>query len=349
MIRIDGSYGEGGGQILRTSLTLSLLTGTSFELVNIRAKRPKPGLRPQHLTCVKAAQKVSGAEVEGAQVGSLNLTFKPGRAKPGSYHFDIGTAGSTALVFQTVGLPLALAGASKLLLKGGTHVPHAPCFHFLAEVYGPVLGPLGFSFEFELRRYGFYPAGGGEVVIKIAPHQEARGPFVLKGPYKRKRVKVLSIVTEDLPSHIRTRQAKAASELLAQKGFEPIVFLEKARAKSPGTVVFLAYNEQEKRAGFFALGKKGKPAEKVAEEAVRAFFDFYRTGKAVDPYLADQLLVPLALTRVPFYFDCSRLTRHFFTNLWVIKQFLPEFTPEVKGDLDTPGEVTHLLAKESYD
>ncbi|OAG28378.1 hypothetical protein TH606_02025 [Thermodesulfatator autotrophicus] len=343
MIRIDGSYGEGGGQILRTSLTLSLLTGKAFELVNIRARRPKPGLRPQHLTCIKAAQKISGAEVEGARVGSLYLAFKPGKVKAGSYQFDIGTAGSTALVFQTVGLALAMAGTAKLLLKGGTHVPHAPCFHYLAEVYGPVLEALGFSFVFELRRYGFYPAGGGEVVIKINSYQPVKEPLVLKGPYQRKRVKVLSIVTEDLPSHIRTRQAKAASELLVKQGFEPIVLLEKAKAKSPGTVVFLAYPEGEKRAGFFALGKKGKPAEKVAEEAVLAFFDFYRTGKAVDPYLSDQLLLPLALTGVPFYFDSSRLTRHFFTNLWVIRHFLPGFIPEVKGDLDTPGEVTHLL------
>ncbi len=342
MIRIDGSYGEGGGQILRTALTLSMLTQKSFELVNIRAKRPKPGLRPQHLTCVKAAQKISGAEVEGARVGSLYLSFHPKKVKPGSYHFDIGTAGATALVFQTVGLALACAGASKLLLKGGTHVPYAPCYHYLAEVYAPILEQLGFSFAFELRRYGFYPAGGGEVSVKIAPQKEISEPFELCGPYKTKKVKVLSVVTEDLPSHIRTRQAKAASEILAEKGFEPEVKLEKAWAKSPGTVVFVAISEGAKRAGFFSLGKKGKPAEKVAEEAVFAFFEFYKTQKAVDPYLADQLLLPLAITRMPFCFDTSRLTRHFFTNLWVIKHFIPDFSPEVRGDLDTPGIVSFL-------
>ena len=342
LIHLDGAYGEGGGQILRTALTLSMVTGKPFELVNIRAKRPKPGLRPQHLTCVKAAQKISRAEVEGARVGSLYLRFFPGPIRAGSYQFDVGTAGAVSLVFQTVGPALALAGASKLLLRGGTHVPHAPSFHYLAEVYGPSVRPLGFEFEFELRRYGFYPKGGGEMLVRIFPPKEA-SPLRLLGPYRTKKVKVLSVVTADLPAHIRTRQAKAALELLTKEGFEPEPLLETARAKSPGTFVFLSLTEEPKRAGFLSLGRKGKPAERVAEEAVLEFLNFWRSGRAVDPYLADQLLLPLALTKAPFHFDASRLTQHFFTNLWVIRHFLPEFSPEVEGALDQPGVVKHLL------
>ncbi len=342
VVQIDGSYGEGGGQILRTALTLSMVTKTPFELINIRAKRPKPGLRPQHLTCVKAAQKICGAQVEGAKVGSQCLSFVPGELRPGHYFFDIGTAGATSLVFQTIGPALALAsGPSKIVLKGGTHVPHAPSFHYLAEIYAPIVKLLGFNFGLKLRRYGFYPAGGGEVVVEIAPATPPK-PLMLLGPYKGKNVRVLSVVTEDLPAHIRTRQAKAASDYLLKAGFKPVVILEKARAQSPGTFVFVSITEEVKRAGFISLGKKGKPAEKVAAEAVAEFLAFYRAGKAVDPYLADQLLLPLALRQVSFHFDVSRLTRHFFTNLWVIKYFLPDFEPKIEGELDTPGEVKHL-------
>ena len=345
LIRIDGSYGEGGGQILRTALTLSMITRKPFELVNIRAKRPKPGLRPQHLTCVKAAQKVCGAEVEGAFVGSLFLRFIPGSLKAGSYYFDIGTAGAVSLVFQTIGLALAEAGSSKILIRGGTHVPHAPSFHYLYEIYGPVVKILGFDFSFELRRYGFFPAGGGEMLVRILPR---RNPSYLEllGPYEAKSVRVLSVVTEDLPSHIRTRQAKTAAELLARKGFQPLIVLERAKALSPATFVFISISEGQKRAGFISFGKKGKPAEKVAEEAAKEFLDFYASGKAVDPYLADQLLLPLALSGASCHFDVSRLSRHFFTNLWVIRQFLPDFTPEVKGKLDQTGEIKLVKNKE---
>ncbi len=339
MLRLDGSYGEGGGQILRSALTLSLITNQAFELVNIRAKRPKPGLRPQHLTCVRAAQKISGARVTGAEKGSLYLRFEPASVRSGHYTFDIGTAGATGLVFQTVALPLALAGGGKLILKGGTHVPYAPCFHYLAWVYAPVLEGLGYSFSMELVRYGFYPVGGGEIRVKISPKRQGRN-LKLLGPYKTRKVQVLSAVSEDLPAHIRTRQAKRAMEILEKNGFEPEVHLEKARSSSPGTVVFVLIADRAKRAGFSGLGKKGKPAEKVAEEAVFAFLDFWSTGAALDPYLADQILLPLAVEGKSFCFTTSRLTRHFYTNLWVIRQFLPSFTPEVEGAEGEPGKIS---------
>lgn len=336
MLRLDGAFGEGGGQILRSALTLSLLTGRPFELINIRAKRPKPGLRPQHLTCVKAAQKISQAQVSGAQKGSLYLRFEPGPVRSGSYVFDIGTAGATGLVFQTIALPLALAGGGKLTLKGGTHVPHAPCYHYLEKVYAPILHLLGYTFDLSLVRYGFYPMGGGEMKAQISPKNKPSS-FFLTEPYQTKEVEVYSVVSADLPSHIRTRQAKRAAEMLSQKGFVCQIRLEKAHSPSPGTVVFLLLAEKEKRAGFFSLGKKGKPAEKVAEEAVKEFFDFYQSQAALDPYLSDQVLLPLPWEGCSFRFTSSCLTRHFFTNLWVIQQFLPDFRPTIQGEEGTAG------------
>ncbi|OEU51041.1 MAG: RNA 3'-terminal-phosphate cyclase, partial [Desulfobacterales bacterium S3730MH5] len=170
MIIIDGSYGEGGGQILRSSLTLSMITGQAIDIRNIRAGRPRPGLRPQHLTCVKAAASVCGAQLEGAEPGSLRLVFIPGRIRPGHYSFAIGTAGSVMLVLQTVLLPLVLSrGPSEVTLLGGTHVPWSPCFHYIDRVFRPAVSPMGISFEMELERWGYYPKGGGMVSTKILP------------------------------------------------------------------------------------------------------------------------------------------------------------------------------------
>ncbi len=338
MLRLDGAFGEGGGQILRSALTLSLVTGKPFELINIRARRPQPGLRPQHLTCVKAAQKISRAKVTGAHKGSLSLRFEPQKIQPGHYVFDIGTAGAVSLVFQTVAIPLALAGGGSLLLKGGTHVPYAPCYHYLAYVYTPMLSLLGYSFSLSLLRYGFYPVGGGEIKAQIKTKGKGT-PLILTEPYTKKDVEIFSIVSKDLPHHICLRQARRAEALLSRKGFSFKTKLEKVSAPSPGTLVFLLLAEGVKRAGFFSLGRKGKPAEKVAEEACAELLAFYETGAALDPYLSDQILLPLAVEQVSFCFTSSCLTRHFFTNLWVIQKFLPDFRPLVEGREGTPGKV----------
>ncbi len=338
MLRIDGAYGEGGGQILRTSLTLALLTGKAFELINIRAKRPKPGLRPQHLTCVKAAQKIGHAEVQGARVGSLYLRFVPQDIKAGDYRFDVGTAGATGLVFQTVALPLAHAGGGRLLLRGGTHVPYAPCFHYLDLVYKPLVARLGYEFMLELLVYGFYPQGGGEFLARVGP-RKSPGPLVLSGPFSPQRIEVYSVVTADLPGHILKRQAQTAVRLLEQAGFRPEARLEQVKSKSTGTMVFVYAEEGLKRAGFMALGKKGKPAERVAAEAVKALLDFLKTGAALDPYISDQILLPAVLSGVEVAFESARLTRHFFTNLWVIRQFLPEIKVDVDGQEGSSGLV----------
>ncbi len=339
MLYIDGSYGEGGGQILRSSLTLSLITGKSFEIRNIRARRPKPGLRPQHLTCVQAAQKISKAQVEGDQIGSLYLRFSPGKVAPGRYRFKVGTAGATSLVFQTIALPLAHAGGAKVWLEGGTHVPYAPCYHYLALVYAPILKALGYPFHLELIRYGFYPRGAGEIKANILPSEACPETLVLKGPFVPQRVAVFSIVSSGLARHILDRQARKAVEVLEAVGLKPEVYGQRPKSPSPGTVVFVCAEDGPKRAGFFSLGRKGKPAERVGLEAAQSLVSFMETKAAVDPFLTDQLLLPAAVRACTAYWESACLTRHFFTNLWVIKHFLPGVSIEVEGQEGGQGTV----------
>ncbi len=338
MLVIDGAYGEGGGQILRSALSLAMLTGRAFRLVNLRARRSRPGLRPQHLACVKGAARLSGAETEGVEKGSLELVFRPGPLRAGAYTLDIGTAGSTALLFQTLYLPLAVAGGGRLILRGGTHVPRSPCFHYLAEVFWPVVKAMGLSGKLELRRYGFYPHGGGEIRAEIAPLKTLSG-LELSSPLRTRKPLVFSVITADLPSHIRTRQARRAESLLREAGLEPEFRLETVKSSSPGTFVGVVGAEGAARMGYFALGARGKPAEKVAEEAVRPYLEGMRLAASVDEFLADQLLLPAALAQGRTLFRTPRLSRHLLTNVWVIRQFLPEVKVEIRGREGQPGEV----------
>ncbi len=338
MIVIDGSYGEGGGQILRTSLTLSLITGKPFRLVNVRAKRKNPGLRPQHLACVKAAAKLGASEVEGDFKGSLEVEFRPKRLVAGSFTFEIGTAGATSLLFQTLYLPLAFAGGGRLLLRGGTHVPMSPCFHYLKWVFAPVLKALGLEVRLELRRYGFYPKGGGEVFAEVSSVTRLSS-FREVEPIRTREVNLVSFVTADLPEHIRRRQLQRAERLLRDAGFKVVSALEKSKAPSPGTFVGVWVEEGAKRAGYFALGRKGKPAEAVAEEAVTPLLELFERGGSVDEFLADQILLPLALSKESSEFLTPKVTQHLLTNAWTIKKFLPDVKIEVEGELGAPARV----------
>src|SRR5688572_8453404 len=208
MIDIDGSFGEGGGQILRSSLALSLLSGKPFRLRKIRANRkPKPGLRPQHLAAVRAAAKIGSAQVNGDTVGSSQLTFEPGPVRPGSYRFDIGTAGATALVLHTVYLPLAVTGQpSELVLEGGTHNDKAPSFHFLQTTWRAYMARLGLTLSLEMKRAGFYPRGGGQVIAHIEPCPVLR-PLTLTATVEHSTATVLS-GSAGLPAHVASRQAR---------------------------------------------------------------------------------------------------------------------------------------------
>jgi RNA 3'-terminal phosphate cyclase (ATP) len=336
MIHIDGSLGEGGGQVLRTSLALAVLTQKPLHISNIRANRSKPGLRPQHLTAVEASAAISNARVQGAQVGASDLIFEPGPVKAGSYRFDIRTAGATSLVLQTIFLPLSTAmETSTVAIIGGTHVPWSPCFHYLDWAWLPVLDEIGYNAALTLKRAGFYPPGGGRLQAIIRPAQEII-PLERLERGRLLGIRGLSAVA-NLPTHIAQRLRKQARRRLMDMGPIDIETAE-IEAQSPGTFLALLVQFEHSRCCFFAIGRKGKPAERVADEAVNAMFAFLKTDGAVDSYLADQLLLPLVLTGGPSQFRTAAVTRHLLTNAAVVETFLPG-TVEVQGDLEASGTV----------
>jgi RNA 3'-terminal phosphate cyclase (ATP) len=330
MIVVDGSYGEGGGQVLRTSLTLAVLAGQAVRIERIRAGRAKPGLAAQHLTSLRAAAAICDAAIAGDELGSGWLEFRPGGPpQAGDYVFDVaqarqgGSAGSVGLVLQTVLLPLALApgGVSRLTLRGGTHVAWSPSFTYLNEVYLPALARLGLRATAELKRWGFYPAGGGELVVQIEGKASGIRPLSLteRGPLRRVWG---TAVVANLPAHIPQRMANRAQNLLAAEGLKADVQARRVRANGPGAGIFLlAEYEGGARAGFTAYGRKGLPAEQVAEAACRDLLGHYRNGAPVDEHLADQLILPLALADDVSQFATCRATGHLRTNMWVVEQF----------------------------
>jgi len=338
-IEVDGAMGEGGGQVLRSALTLSLLTGQSFRLSHIRANRERPGLRPQHLAAVRAAARVSGAEVRGDRVRSEEIVFAPDVVQRGDHFFDIGTAGATSLVLQTLLLPLALApGTSSVTIRGGTHVPWSPCFHFLDWQWRPFLARIGVPFDLTIAMAGFYPQGGGELQAQI-PGGARPGTLSLteRGPLQS--VRGLSAVA-NLPREIAERQRRQALRRLRNllPEVEPEVVVEELPAASQGTVLLLLADCAPGRACCFALGARGKRAERVADEAVDELAAFLRSDGAVDPWLADQLLLPLALANGPSELRTSEVTAHLLTNVQVIRLFLP-VEIGVDGPLGGPATV----------
>ncbi len=326
MLKIDGSYGEGGGQVLRTCLSLSALTGTDVELVNIRAGREKPGLAAQHLTCVRATAEVCGAAVEGDSFGSQRLVFRPGSARPGHYLFDVAdvrpSAGSVSLILQTV-LPVLSRcdAASEVTLRGGTHVQWSPTFDYVADVFLPAIGEFGVQASVELRKAGFYPKGGGEQVLHVESSPGWQGAR-LGAPRGPLRCRLVSRASR-LPEHVMERQMKALKAALGEvaRGAEAVT--EGLKGIAPGTVAMAATVPGSGGwAGCTALGRRGKPAEKVGEEAAEAFIAFIESGAAVDLHLADQLLLYAALAEGTTELTVEAITEHARTNMWVIEQFL---------------------------
>ena len=323
-LTLDGSHGEGGGQIVRTALALAVALGRAVSLTRIRARRPKPGLQPQHLTVVRALARVGDAEVEGDALGSTALTFVPRALRGGAYRFDVGaergSAGAVSLLAEALLLPLARAReASRLTLIGGTHVPWSPPVHYLADVLFPALAQLGLGASLALTRWGWYPAGGGEVEVRVTPAGAGRG-FVALEPPARPAITGLSAVSR-LPRAIAERQRRRVEERLAAAGLGAAVALEEDRpAHGPGTLVFLAVHG---RAGFSALGRRGVPAERVADEAVDQLLAWLASGAAVDDHLADQLVPFLALAAGASRFTCPTVSPHLATVAWVVRQFLP--------------------------
>jgi RNA 3'-terminal phosphate cyclase (ATP) len=336
-IVIDGSYGEGGGQIVRTSLSLAMITGQPLKLVNIRRGRKKPGLRPQHLTSVQACGSVCNAHISGAELGGRELSFTPKGIRAGNYKFSIGTAGAATLVLQAILPPLAKAkGESALVVTGGTHVPWSPPFHYLAEVFLPTIDRLGTKSEASLFSWGWYPRGGGAIQVNVQPQSPVK-PDPLDQPFELKRIAGIS-ASSRLPEHIRIRQKRQLEARLQGVGLQAEIELLDVPALNPGSFVFVGIQGTGSVAGFSALGARGKPAERVADEAADALFHFLDSRAALDHHLADQILIYLATIPGEHRFVTSSITKHLLTNAWVIEQFMPvQF--EIAGGLGEPGTV----------
>ncbi len=337
MVEIDGSYGEGGGQVLRSALALSLLTGRDVHIRNIRAGRRRPGLMAQHLRSVQAAVAVGRAEHNGAELGSTSLVFRPQGLHPGQFRLDIGTAGSTSLVLQTILLPLCLAGEpSRCLITGGTHVPWSPCFHYLERHWLPYLRQAGLDVDLALHRTGFYPRGGGKVFAAVRP-VEVIQPLALAERGALRRISCLSMVT-NLDRTIAQRQLDRAVRRLRVRRAEIVAETDRLPGPGRGTLLFLIAEFEHGRCCYYALGERGKSAERVADEAVDAFERFLATGGAIDEHLADQLILPLAVAAGESWLRTAKVTGHLLTNVWVVGQFLP-VAIEIEGSEGQPGLV----------
>ena len=325
-ILIDGSQGEGGGQILRTSLALSLVTQKPFTITNIRANRDKPGLMRQHLTAVNAAATVGTAQVDGAEIGSRQLSFIPGPVTPNHYRFSIATAGSTTLVLQTILPPLLLAsGPSTLHFTGGTHNPFAPPYDFLAKAFLPIVSKMGPTIESNLECPGFYPAGGGKFSVTITPlpHSPTSpshlSPLNLheRGPLVHRAARA---IVAGLPPTIAQRELAIVAKKLNWPP-ESLIADEQPPTCGPGNVLILEIAHANVTEVFTGFGQIGKRAEAVAERATDDARHYLKTTAPVGECLADQLMIPLALAGSGS-FRTLPLSRHSHTNMQIIQRFL---------------------------
>jgi RNA 3'-terminal phosphate cyclase (ATP) len=326
---IDGSHGEGGGQILRTAVAFSAITGRPVRIEKIRAGRSKPGLAAQHVTSIRAAAAICGAGVAGDELGSPTLTFTPQHAvQAGEYAFDVadaregGSAGATSLVLQTVLLPLALAeGESRITMRGGTHMAWSPPFDYLRDVWLPALRLLGVEASIELEAWGWFPVGKGCIRATTrgrGMHRPAPCELVERGNL----VEVAGrAVAANLPAHIAQRMADRARALLGALDVPVHIAPERVRAACAGAGIFLMARYESVICGFSALGARGKPSEEVAEETVDSLMVHWRSGATLDEHLGDQMLAPLAIADGSSSFTVEAVSRHLETNAWLIDRF----------------------------
>jgi len=321
LIEIDGSEGEGGGQVLRSSLALSLITGQPFKIVNIRARREKSGLLRQHLTAVQAAAALGNAKLTGAALGSSQLEFTPGPVAPGEYNFQVGTAGSATLVLQTV-LPalLTASGPSTLNLEGGTHNPMAPSYDFLVKTFLPLLERMGAKIDTELHQPGFYPAGGGRFSVRVTPVAKLKTLHLIERGEMQSRLAIARVAA--LPKNIAERELQRVADRL---GFEcherHAEVIENSRG--PGNVLVISLASKHVTEVVTGFGERGVSAERVADNAIDEVREYLTAEVPVGSHLADQLMLPLALAGDGSFRTLS-LTPHSTTNMAVIQRFLPK-------------------------
>lgn len=335
MITIDGSEGEGGGQVLRYSAALSLLTGEPFTIWNIRGGRAKPGLMRQHVTALEAACAIGGAECSGLMVGASELTFRPGTVTPGEYHFAVGTAGSTGLVLQTVLVPLMLAdGPSKLVIEGGTHALAAPPYEFLKKALLPVLNRMGPNVSIMLDRHGFYPRGGGRIVVEIEPSTLRPIECVERGAFRTGKVEAL---VAGIPFDIADRELKAARKVLVDWPGEAFAPIELPADKGPGNALLIEAEFEHVTEVMCGFGKLGVPAERLAKTAAKRMAGYLASEAFAGPYLQDQLLLPFALAQGGA-FTTVKLSQHTRTAVQLIRRFTGRGL-----QVSETGDGTHLV------
>ena len=345
MIEIDGSYGEGGGQILRTSVSLSALTLNPVRIIKIRAGRPKPGLKRQHIAGIELTSRLVGAEVEGLEIGSTEIVFKPSTLMSGDFSYDIGTAGSISLVLQAV-LPPAILSVEpvKFFIKGGTDVNWSPPIDYLREVFVPLMKRMGANVEIKLKRRGHYPRGGGQVEVEISPAREI-SPVTLLEFGDVSTVSGISHCVK-LPGHVADRQANAVESELANHNlrFDRIEREWYQKNNDPhfgagSGIVLWAESTTGFRLGADRLGERGKRAEEVGKEAVMQLLEELATGKAIDSHLGDMLIPYLALAKGISQIGVTEVTAHLVTNIWVTEKILG-VKITLEGSIGEPGVVS---------
>jgi RNA 3'-phosphate cyclase len=342
MIEIDGSYGEGGGQILRTSISLSALTLKPIRITNIRANRPQPGLKKQHLGGIELTAKLVNASVEGLQVGSTEVIFRPKERRGGEFVLDVGTAGSISLLLQAALLPATLAPDPVIFkLRGGTDVNWSPPIDYLREVFARVLARLGPSIEIKQIRRGHYPRGGGEVLCRVTPVQHLNNIESINFG-KLKEIFGISHCVR-LPAHIAKRQAISASEIIKDNlGAEAVIQTESYSKNndphlSPGSgIVIWAISENGSVLGTDGLGEKGERAEAVGAKAALRLINEISTGKSMDSHLCDMLVPYLAIANGLSEVGVTEITSHLITNIWTVERIL-ETKIELDGSIGESG------------
>lgn len=334
MIIIDGSEGEGGGQVVRNACALSLVTGTPVRIFNVRGKRAKPGLMRQHVTALQSACAIGGAECEGLAVGSSEVTFRPGWVVPGDYRFAVGTAGSTGLVLQTVLMPLILADApSRLVLEGGTHNMLAPPFEFIAKAFLPIINRMGPRVDARLVQHGFFPRGGGRIEVDITPAELRPIDCVERGDLLDRSACALFAA---LPIEIAEREIGVARASLDWSERECFV-RELPADQGPGNILLLTAAFEHVTEVFTGFGQLGVPAERVAKTAVGRMRGYLASDAFAGPYLADQLLLPFALAGGGS-FTTVKPSQHSLTAADIIAKFLGR-----RCTFATQSSGTHLM------
>jgi RNA 3'-terminal phosphate cyclase (ATP) len=322
LVQIDGAFGEGGGQIIRTAVSLAAITGSAVAISNVRAGRAKPGLQPQHLAAVRAAAALCDARLSGDSVGSTFFMFEPQAAVvAGSYQFEVGTAGAAPLVVQTVLMPLLLAeGSSQVRVTGGTHVPHSPPVEYLEVAYLPALRRAGLEATLTYSAAGFYPRGGGQIDVAIQGGK-APSPLDLK---ERGGLEKLDgfIVTSNLPEHVAQRGAETVERAMKAVGRKVVMERREKPSPGPGAAVILAAQCRGGLAAFSSIGELRRPMEKVAEAPGKEFMRWWKSGAACDEHLSDQLVLPMAFASGESRWTTPAITEHLRSVVWVTQQFL---------------------------